>query len=176
MGVTNAHNDDKQNVNVVKLWTKDGEKSIEFAGSSITFKHGSSSLLKAGSVMEYKLNDKDKISEVVSIFDVDGQTTLDTNGKESAATIAISALEPTFQFNIGNTSYVMTSGKYFELTKDTVYLYIENTDQAGEESSSLDTASKDEHDNLINNAFIIYDNTDGSVKLVVYDVDGVIKE
>ena len=162
----------------MKVWTNEGEKTYEFANTSVTYKHGNKDLLKAGSVIEFKLNDKDKINEVVSIYDVDKVTTTDTNGSYSAATVAISALPPTFQFEVNKVLQTQTNSKYFELDKDTVYLYIENSDQIGVDAKdqSLNTASKNEDGSLMLNAFVLYDNTDGSVKLVVYDVDGDITE
>jgi len=177
-GVTSTKNDDQQTVDVVKVWTNEGEKTYEFANTSVTYKHGNKDLLKAGSVIEFKLNDKDKINEVVSIYDVDKVTTTDTNGSYSAATVAISALTPTFQFEVNKVLQTQTNSKYFELDKDTVYLYIENSDQIGVDAKdqSLNTASKNEDGSLMLNAFVLYDNTDGSVKLVVYDVDGDILE
>ena len=177
-GVTSTKNDDQQTVDVVKVWTNEGEKTYEFANTSVTYKHGTKDLLKAGSVIEFKLNDKDKINEVVSIYDVDNVTTTDTNGSYSAATVAISALTPTFQFEVNNVLQTQTNDKYFELDKDTVYLYIENSDQIGVDAKdqSLNTASKKQDGSLMLNAFVLYDNTDGSVKLVVYDVDGDIAE
>ena len=177
-GVTSTKNDDQQTVDVVKVWTNEGEKTYEFANTSVTYKHGNKDLLKAGSVIEFKLNDKDKINEVVSIYDVDKVTTTDTNGSYSAATVAISALTPTFQFEVNKVLQTQTNSKYFELDKDTVYLYIENSDQIGVDAKdqSLNTASKNEDGSLMLNAFVLYDNTDGSVKLVVYDVDGDITE
>ena len=196
-GVTSTKNDDQQTVDVVKVWTNEGEKTYEFANTSVTYKYGSKDLLKAGSVIEFKLNDKDKINEIVGIYDVDA-TAADTNKNAPvsvtassvatdtrAATIAISALTPTFQFNMGGTAaseknYVQTvsTNKFFELDKDTVYLYIENSDQIGVDAKdqSLNTASKNQDGSLMLNAFVLYDNTDGSVKLVVYDVDGDIAE
>ena len=177
-GVTSTKNDDQQTVDVVKVWTNEGEKTYEFANTSVTYKHGNKDLLKAGSVIEFKLNDKDKINEVVSIYDVDAVATTDTNGSYSAATVAISALTPTFQFEVNKVLQTQTNSKYFELDKDTVYLYIENSDQIGVDAKdqSLNTASKNEDGSLMLNAFVLYDNTDGSVKLVVYDVDGDITE
>ena len=177
-GVTSTKNDDQQTVDVVKVWTNEGEKTYEFANTSVTYKHGNKDLLKAGSVIEFKLNDKDKINEVVSIYDVDKVTTTDTNGSYSAATVAISALTPTFQFEVNKVLQTQTNSKYFELDKDTVYLYIENSDQIGVDAKdqSLNTASKNQDGSLMLNAFVLYDNTDGSVKLVVYDVDGDITE
>ena len=177
-GVTSTKNDDQQTVDVVKVWTNEGEKTYEFANTSVTYKHGTKALLKAGSVIEFKLNDKDKINEVASIYDVDSVTTTDTNGSYSAATVAISALTPTFQFEVNKVLQTQTNSKYFELDKDTVYLYIENSDQIGVDAKdqSLNTASKNEDGSLMLNAFVLYDNTDGSVKLVVYDVDGDIAE
>ena len=195
-GVSSTKNDDQQTVDVVKAWTSEGEKTYEFANTSVTYKYGSKSLLKAGSVIEFKLNDKDKISEIVGIYDVDATAdaskkapvSVTASGEATdtrAATIAISALTPTFQFNMGGTSaletnYVQTLGtnKYFELDKDTVYLYIENSDQIGVDAKdqSLNTASKNQDGSLMLNAFVLYDNSDGSVKLVVYDVDGDIAE
>ena len=177
-GVTSTKNDDQQTVDVVKVWTNEGEKTYEFANTSVTYKHGNKDLLKAGSVIEFKLNDKDKINEVVSIYDVDKVTTTDTNGSYSAATVAISALTPTFQFEVNKVLQTQTNSKYFELDKDTVYLYIENSDQIGVDAKdqSLNTASKNEDGSLMLNAFVLYDNTDGSVKLGVYDVDGDITE
>ncbi len=177
-GVTSTKNDDQQTVDVVKVWTNEGEKTYEFANTSVTYKHGNKDLLKAGSVIEFKLNDKDKINEVVSIYDVDKVTTTDTNGSYSAATVAISALTPTFQFEVNKVLQTQTNSKYFELDKDTVYLYIENSDQIGVDAKdqSLNTASKNQDGSLMLNAFVLYDNTDGSVKLVVYDVDGDILE
>ena len=176
--VTSTKNDDQQTVDVVKVWTNEGEKTYEFANTSVTYKHGTKALLKAGSVIEFKLNDKDKINEVVSIYDVDKVTTTDTNGSYSAATVAISALTPTFQFEVNKVLQTQTNSKYFELDKDTVYLYIENSDQIGVDAKdqSLNTASKNQDGSLMLNAFVLYDNTDGSVKLVVYDVDGDIAE
>ena len=177
-GVTSTKNDDQQTVDVVKVWTNEGEKTYEFANTSVTYKHGNKDLLKAGSVIEFKLNDKDKINEVVSIYDVDKVTTTDINGSYSAATVAISALTPTFQFEVNKVLQTQTNSKYFELDKDTVYLYIENSDQIGVDAKdqSLNTASKNQDGSLMLNAFVLYDNTDGSVKLVVYDVDGDITE
>ena len=197
-GVTSTKNDDQQTVDVVKVWTNEGEKTYEFANTSVTYKYptdkdAAKKLLKAGSVIEFKLNDKDKINEIVGIYDVDatqdttsGVTPVTVTGTNTrAATIAISALTPTFQFNMGGTSaseknYVQTVGtnKFFELDKDTVYLYIENSDQIGVDAKdqSLNTASKNQDGSLMLNAFVLYDNTDGSVKLVVYDVDGDIAE
>ena len=177
-GVTSTKNDDQQTVDVVKVWTNEGEKTYEFANTSVTYKHGNKDLLKAGFVIEFKLNDKDKINEVVSIYDVDAVATTDTNGSYSAATVAISALTPTFQFEVNKVLQTQTNSKYFELDKDTVYLYIENSDQIGVDAKdqSLNTASKNEDGSLMLNAFVLYDNTDGSVKLVVYDVDGDITE
>jgi len=195
-GVSSTKNDDQQTVDVVKAWTSEGEKTYEFANTSVTYKYGSKSLLKAGSVIEFKLNDKDKISEIVGIYDVDATAdaskkapvSVTASGEATdtrAATIAISALTPTFQFNMGGTSalemnYVQTldTNKYFELDKDTVYLYIENSDQIGVDAKdqSLNTASKNQDGSLMLNAFVLYDNSDGSVKLVVYDVDGDITE
>ena len=177
-GVTSTKNDDQQTVDVVKVWTNEGEKTYEFANTSVTYKHGTKDLLKAGSVIEFKLNDKDKINEVVSIYDVDNVTTTDTNGSYSAATVAISALTPTFQFEVNKVLQTQTNDKYFELDKDTVYLYIENSDQIGVDAKdqSLNTASKKQDGSLMLNAFVLYDKTDGSVKLVVYDVDGDIAE
>ena len=177
-GVTSTKNDDQQTVDVVKVWTNEGEKTYEFANTSVTYKHGNKDLLKAGSVIEFKLNDKDKINEVVSIYDVDKVTATDTNGSYSAATVAISALTPTFQFEVNKVLQTQTNSKYFELDKDTVYLYIENSDQIGVDAKdqSLNTASKNQDGSLMLNAFVLYDNTDGSVKLVVYDVDGDITE
>ena len=177
-GVTSTKNDDQQTVDVVKVWTNEGEKTYEFANTSVTYKHGTKALLKAGSVIEFKLNDKDKINEVASIYDVDNVTTTDTNGSYSAATVAISALTPTFQFEVNKVLQTQTNNKYFELDKDTVYLYIENSDQIGVDAKdqSLNTASKNQDGSLMLNAFVLYDNTDGSVKLVVYDVDGDIAE
>ena len=196
-GVTSTKNDDQQTVDVVKVWTNEGEKTYEFANTSVTYKYGSKDLLKAGSVIEFKLNDKDKINEIVGIYDVDA-TAADANKNAPvsvtassvatdtrAATIAISALTPTFQFNMGGTAaseknYVQTvsTNKFFELDKDTVYLYIENSDQIGVDAKdqSLNTASKNQDGSLMLNAFVLYDNSDGSVKLVVYDVDGDIAE
>ena len=177
-GVISTKNDDQQTVDVVKVWTNEGEKTYEFANTSVTYKHGTKALLKAGSVIEFKLNDKDKINEVASIYDVDNVTTTDTNGSYSAATVAISALTPTFQFEVNKALQTQTNNKYFELDKDTVYLYIENSDQIGVDAKdqSLNTASKNQDGSLMLNAFVLYDNTDGSVKLVVYDVDGDILE
>ena len=192
-GVSSTKNDDQQTVDVVKAWTSEGEKTYEFANTSVTYKYGSKSLLKAGSVIEFKLNDKDKISEIVGIYDVDAtqDTTSNvapvtvTGTNTRAATIAISSLNPTFQFAMGGTSasektYVQTvdTNKFFELDKDTVYLYIENSDQIGVDAKdqSLNTASKNQDGSLMLNAFVLYDNSDGSVKLVVYDVDGDIAE
>ena len=177
-GVTSTKNDDQQTVDVVKVWTNEGEKTYKFANTSVTYKHGTKALLKAGSVIEFKLNDKDKINEVASIYDVDNVTTTDTNGSYSAATVAISALTPTFQFEVNKALQTQTNNKYFELDKDTVYLYIENSDQIGVDAKdqSLNTASKNQDGSLMLNAFVLYDNTDGSVKLVVYDVDGDILE
>ena len=176
--VTSTKNDDQQTVDVVKVWTNEGEKTYEFANTSVTYKYGTKALLKAGSVIEFKLNDKDKINEVASIYDVDKVTTTDTNGSYSAATVAISALTPTFQFEVNKVLQTQTNSKYFELDKDTVYLYIENSDQIGVDAKdqSLNTASKNQDGSLMLNAFVLYDNTDGSVKLVVYDVDGDITE
>ena len=200
-GVTSTKNDDQQTVDVVKVWTNEGEKTYEFANTSVTYKYptdptdkdAAKKLLKAGSVIEFKLNDKDKINEIVGIYDVDATqdttsgvapvTVTGTNTR--AATIAISSLNPTFQFAMGGTSasektYVQTvdTNKFFELDKDTVYLYIENSDQIGVDAKdqSLNTASKNQDGSLMLNAFVLYDNTDGSVKLVVYDVDGDIAE
>ena len=200
-GVTSTKNDDQQTVDVVKVWTNEGEKTYEFANTSVTYKYptdptdkdAAKKLLKAGSVIEFKLNDKDKINEIVGIYDVDATqdttsgvapvTVTGTNTR--AATIAISSLNPTFQFAMGGTSasektYVQTvdTNKFFELDKDTVYLYIENSDQIGVDAKdqSLNTASKNQDGSLMLNAFVLYDNTDGSVKLVVYDVDGDITE
>ena len=185
-GVTSTKNDDQQTVDVVKVWTNEGEKTYEFANTSVTYKYptdptdkdAAKKLLKAGSVIEFKLNDKDKINEVVSIYDVDAVATTATNGSYSAATVAISALTPTFQFEVNKVLQTQTNNKYFELDKDTVYLYIENSDQIGVDAKdqSLNTASKNQDGSLMLNAFVLYDNTDGSVKLVVYDVDGDIAE
>ena len=185
-GVTSTKNDDQQTVDVVKVWTNEGEKTYEFANTSVTYKYptdptdkdAAKKLLKAGSVIEFKLNDKDKINEVVSIYDVDAVATTATNGSYSAATVAISALTPTFQFEVDKVLQTQTNNKYFELDKDTVYLYIENSDQIGVDAKdqSLNTASKNQDGSLMLNAFVLYDNTDGSVKLVVYDVDGDITE
>ena len=182
-GVTSTKNDDQQTVDVVKVWTNEGEKTYEFANTSVTYKYpaeegAGKKLLKAGSVIEFKLNDKDKINEVVSIYDVDAVATTATNGSYSAATVAISALTPTFQFEVNKVLQTQTNNKYFELDKDTVYLYIENSDQIGVDAKdqSLNTASKNQDGSLMLNAFVLYDNTDGSVKLVVYDVDGDITE
>ena len=182
-GVTSTKNDDQQTVDVVKVWTNEGEKTYEFANTSVNYKYpaeegAGKKLLKAGSVIEFKLNDKDKINEVVSIYDVDAVATTAINGSYSAATVAISALTPTFQFEVNNVLQTQTNDKYFELDKDTVYLYIENSDQIGIDAKdqSLNTASKKQDGSLMLNAFVLYDNTDGSVKLVVYDVDGDIAE
>ncbi len=185
-GVTSTKNDDQQTVDVVKVWTNEGEKTYEFANTSVTYKYptdptdkdAAKKLLKAGSVIEFKLNDKDKINEVVSIYDVDAVATTATNGSYSAATVAISALTPTFQFEVDKVLQTQTNNKYFELDKDTVYLYIENSDQIGVDAKdqSLNTASKNQDGSLMLNAFVLYDNSDGSVKLVVYDVDGDIAE
>ena len=185
-GVTSTKNDDQQTVDVVKVWTNEGEKTYEFANTSVNYKYptdptdkdAAKKLLKAGSVIEFKLNDKDKINEVVSIYDVDAVATTATNGSYSAATVAISALTPTFQFEVNKVLQTQTNSKYFELDKDTVYLYIENSDQIGVDAKdqSLNTASKNQDGSLMLNAFVLYDNTDGSVKLVVYDVDGDILE
>jgi hypothetical protein len=199
-GTNEIRNADQQNVLSLSVWTKDGSNgptTLELASSSTTIhKDGvNNGTVAAGDVIEYKLNSDGKISEILNIYDVDRTTayqkelkTAQAGGTEETgiygATVAISALAPTFQFSTDGTNVVTKTVRpvgstvpadFFELDKDTAYIYIENDDHSGAEEATILTADKDGN-TMLPNAFVVFDNTDGKVKLVVYDTDNRISE
>ena len=183
-----------KNNNSLVLGAKDGSNgptTLELASNSTTIhKDGvNNGTVAAGDVIEYKLNSDGKISEILNIYDVDRTTayqkelkTTDSGNQATGiygATVAISALAPTFQFSTDGTTVVTktisSNNDYFELDKDTAYIYIENDDHSGAEAATILTADKD-GSTMLMNAFVVFDNTDGKVKLVVYDTDNRIGE
>ena len=187
-GANIVKNDDNAQVLKLSVWTKDGANgttSLEYASASV--KGDTSKTVAAGDVIEYKLNSDGKISEVMHKWDADSTTLSSSTAVPSdnhvGGTVAISALDPTFQFSVdGAQTGIWTraamndsTGKYFETDKDTAYIYIENDDHAGTDPVDILTADKD-GDRMLMNAFVVFDNSDGTILAVVYDTDNRITE
>ena len=176
--IEGIENKDGDVVSSLTMWTANGEVTYQYAsedidGASVTGR------VAVGNVIEYKLNSDKEISEILVGYDVDSYKTIGTQGDDSFATIAISALTPTFQFQLPDSKTVelTTNRKYFELTKDTEYIYIENSDEVGAQKVDLSVADDAEKtDCLIANAFIVFDASNGEIALVVYDVDNDINK
>ena len=176
--IEGIENKDGDVVSSLTMWTANGEVTYQYASEDIDGANVPNRV-KVGNVIEYKLNSDKEISEILVGYDVDGYTTIGTQGDDSFATIGISALAPTFQFQLpgSKTVQLTTNGKYFELTKDTEYIYIENSDEVGAQKVDLSVADDAEKaDCLIANAFIVFDGTNGEIALVVYDVDNDINK
>jgi hypothetical protein len=187
-GANIVKNDDNAQVLKLSVWTKDGADgttSLEYASASVTGDPGKT--VAAGDVIEYKLNSDGKISEVMHKWDADSTTLSSSTAVPSdnhvGGTVAISALDPTFQFSVdGAQTGIWTraamnapAGKYFETDKDTAYIYIENDDHSGVDPVDILTADKD-GDIMLKNAFVVFDNSDGTILAVVYDTDNRITE
>ena len=176
--IEGIENKDGDVVSSLTMWTANGEVTYQYASEDID---GASApgRVAVGNVIEYKLNSDKEISEILVGYDVDSYKTIGTQGDDSFATIAISALTPTFQFQLPGSTTVQltTNGKYFELTEDTEYIYIENSDEVGAQKVDLSVADDAEKaDCLIANAFIVFDASNGEIALVVYDVDNDINK
>ena len=161
----------------VTVWTKDGEKTYLTAATNIT----NGNQISKRNAIEFKLNSDNEISEVVAGWNVGaGKTVTDASSTaDGYATVAISSMTSSLQFQLKDNSTVIsqtTNGKFYEMTNDTVYLYIENTDAVGQEKVDISTADDATTANqLVPNAFIVF-NTDGDILLMIYDVDNAIEQ
>jgi len=178
LSASEVENSALDTVKQVKMWTPTGEQTFLTSSNDIT---GYNSI-DARAVVEYRLNADNEISEIVNSYAVASTPyTAATSSTDGVATIAATQWAPTVQFKSIDASGLFTvarttdaSGNYFETDSKTQYIYIENTDKTGEESVALSLADDfNDAGALVPNALIVFDD-EGTVLLVVYDVDNEI--
>ena len=163
----------------ITVWTKDGAKTYDTKNDNSQF------AVSKRDVIEFKLNSDGEISEILGVANVATSTRGTAFGSDYACTIGIVDFSnDTLRFKAfaGNkiTDTVEVSetqaNKYFEADDDMVTLFIENSDAKGLETGTIDSADDAATENaLVPNAFVVWDK-DGSILLMVYDVDNDINK
>ena len=163
----------------ITVWTKDGAKTYDTKNDNSQF------AVSKRDVIEFKLNSDGEISEILGHTNVATTTKGTAFGSDYACTIGIVDFSnDTLRFKaftankITDTTEIAETQahKYFEADDDMVTLFIENSDAKGVEKGTIDSADDAATENaLVPNAFVVWDK-DGSILLMVYDVDNDINK
>jgi hypothetical protein len=160
-----VRNADDKNVTQLVIWTEDGQEVTLNTKASLSIPSG----LAEGSIVSYGVNGDNEIDELTVLATVGA-------GTVSANTAAVTSYDGTY---VAFTNSSNTTTSRYEITKDSVIVYINAGDVEGSTSGAIKLASKTgaaSGATYYNNAYYVLDGSDIDVLFIDInnDIDDVM--